>query len=255
MDGASFITQCPISPKTSFEYEFNAADPGTHMWHAHAGTQRGDGFFGALIVREYDTANKQISMYDQDLVEHVILINDWLNETSISNFVKTYHDDFDHRPHAMLINGRGVWPYAPADSPIPNTPRAIFSVQPGVKYRFRLVNAGFLYCPIEFSIDNHTLTVITTDGNPIEPYEVVSVVMQAGERFDFVLNANQSNTSASFWIRAKGLAHCAVRSVYQTAILSYTTNSTLGVDYDNITFPSDPSLLDYKTMNRSGRVM
>ena len=43
-----------------------------------------------------------------------------------------------------------------------------------------MINAGILYCPIEFSVDNHNLTVIATDGNNIEPYEVQSLIIMAG---------------------------------------------------------------------------
>ena len=35
MDGVGMLTQCPITPMTSFEYKFDAVDPGTHFWHAH----------------------------------------------------------------------------------------------------------------------------------------------------------------------------------------------------------------------------
>ena len=32
-------------------------------------------------------------------------------------------------------------------------------------------NAGFS-CPIQFSVDNHNMTMIASDGKPFEPYEV-----------------------------------------------------------------------------------
>lgn len=39
------------------------------------------------------------------------------------------------------------------------------------RHRFRLINAEFLNCPIELSIDNHTMNIISTDGRDIEPVE------------------------------------------------------------------------------------
>lgn len=39
------------------------------------------------------------------------------------------------------------------------------------RYRFRLINAEFLNCPIEISVDNHTLLVISSDGRDIEPVQ------------------------------------------------------------------------------------
>lgn len=37
MDGVAFITQCPIAPGTTFQYKFNALNPGTHFYHSHTG--------------------------------------------------------------------------------------------------------------------------------------------------------------------------------------------------------------------------
>lgn len=37
MDGAPYITQCPITPGDSFRYEFLASPHGTHIWHGHVG--------------------------------------------------------------------------------------------------------------------------------------------------------------------------------------------------------------------------
>lgn len=41
----------------------------------------------------------------------------------------------------------------------------------GLKYRFRIINSGFLNCPIELSVDNHTLLVIASDGADLQPVE------------------------------------------------------------------------------------
>lgn len=37
MDGAPYITQCPIQAGESFRYQFSASPYGTHMWHGHVG--------------------------------------------------------------------------------------------------------------------------------------------------------------------------------------------------------------------------
>lgn len=46
-----------------------------------------------------------------------------------------------------------------------------FEIFQGNRYRFRVINAEFLNCPIEMSVDNHTITVISSDGNDFEPVE------------------------------------------------------------------------------------
>lgn len=37
MDGVAGVTQCPIAPGHSFEYTFNADQPGTFWYHSHFG--------------------------------------------------------------------------------------------------------------------------------------------------------------------------------------------------------------------------
>ena len=36
------------------------------------------------------------------------------------------------------------------------------------RYRIRLINAEFLNCPTEISIDNHTMYVVSSDGNDLK---------------------------------------------------------------------------------------
>lgn len=52
MDGVAGVTQCAINPEENFTYRFRATPSGTHWYHSHYGSQRTDGFFGALIVLE-----------------------------------------------------------------------------------------------------------------------------------------------------------------------------------------------------------
>lgn len=105
--------------------------------------------------------------------------------------------------------------------PLEQIPHQVYHVRRGFRYRFRIVNAEYLNCPIEVSVDNHTLTAINSDGYDIEAMEVGSIVTYSGERFDFVLNANQE--VGNYWLRLKGLMDCSERftSAFQVAILSY----------------------------------
>ena len=227
MDGVSMITQCPINSHTSFEYRFYANDYGTHLWHAHAGLQRADGVFGPIIIHEYEKDNPYLNKYyDYDLEEHVIVLNDWINETSISKFAGHHHNDGDNKPNSILINGKGILKQFNSNNlSIIYTPRALFYVESNKKYRFRLINAGILYCPIEFSIDNHNLSIISSDGKYLELYEVESLIIYAGERYDFILNTNTNYKDRNYLIKAKGLADCSVFKAQQTAILIYNNNN------------------------------
>lgn len=93
----------------------------------------------------------------------------------------------------MLINGRGRYPLGPA------TPLSVFNVEFGKRYRFRLVAMSWdTY--FTFSIDGHNMTVIEADGVNTEPLIVDSILIHAGQRYSFVLVANQK--IGNFWVRA-----------------------------------------------------
>lgn len=107
------------------------------------------------------------------------------------------------------------------DIPLEQVPLQVYHVRRGFRYRFRIINAEYLNCPIVVSVDNHTLTAINSDSYDIEAMEVGSIVTYSGERFDFVLNANQEVDN--YWLRLKGLMDCSelFTSAFQVAILRY----------------------------------
>ncbi|XP_052228206.1 uncharacterized protein LOC127842632 [Dreissena polymorpha] len=220
MDGVAMVTQCPIPIRGSFEYRFKAENAGTHFWHAHSGLQRADGLFGALVVRQPDELEPHLGIYDFDLPEHTLIVNDWLNELSINRFAHHHVAGGDNKPRSMLINGKGrLQNFTHEDNTTIYTPVHVFTVSRGRRYRFRSISNGILNCPIQISIDNHTMTMIASDGNAFEPLEVETFNIFAGERFDFVLSAVMP--VGNYWIRTRGLADCGVKSAHQVAILRY----------------------------------
>lgn len=61
-----------------------------------------------------------------------------------------------------------------------NTSLEIIDVEPGKRYRIRIINAFCTVCPGMLTIQNHNLTVIATDGRDIEPKTVDSITSFAG---------------------------------------------------------------------------
>lgn len=223
MDGVSMVTQCPIPSHTHFTYRFNASTPGTQFWHSHTGLQRADGLFGAFIVRQSPARDVHHPMFDEDLPEHSLIVNDWMVEMVAARFAHKHHGKGDNKPRAMLINGKG------SIDPVTDkttgkeayTPPAIFTVLANRRYRFRVISNGIQNCPIKISIDSHVIKIIATDGTPIEPIDVDSFNIFAGERYDFVLET--SKAVSSYWIRARGLADCGeqFKHAKTNAILRY----------------------------------
>lgn len=225
MDGVPYVTQCPIPPKSSFRYHYTADTPGTHFWHSHSGCQRADGVFGALIIRVPTSSDPHRELYDHDLSEHIVQILDWDDKLGVDKFLAHHHANGNNKPKTLLVNGRGRFhQFQDVNSVTVNvthSPTATFTVQQGFRYRFRLINAGFLNCPIELSVDNHTLLVISSDGADVQPVQADSLVSYAGERFDFVLHANKK--VGNYWMRFRGLMDCDERftKAHQVAVLHY----------------------------------
>ena len=72
----------------------------------------------------------------------------------------------------MMLQGKD-------DMPVP---LSTFTVSSGKRHRFRVAYAGGgRGCPITITIAAHKMRVITLDGNAIEPREVTSIVMAAGQ--------------------------------------------------------------------------
>lgn len=208
MDGVPLVTQCPIPSYTTFQYKFRASAAGTHYWHAHSGSNRANGFFGALVVRQPERLEPLRKFYDIDDKDHFILISEWGNER--------ISDGEAFRPKSLLINGK-------APSSLGNT-LATFNVEKGKRYRFRVAyTGGVMGCPVNISIDNHLLKIVALDGNPTNAHEASQIVLSKGERVDFILKTNQD--PAAYIIRVN--SECSPDVLEGLGILNYQ-----GVDND-----------------------
>ena len=237
MDGVHHITQHAIDPQKSFRYIFKASPSGTHWYHSHTGVQRSDGLFGALIVRERPAVVNQIRQalptelrqYQDKPAEHTISIADWYREPAIDAYSllesaiwfysnsglsppgpEDNPEPFTIGPDgkeagnypfwSALINGKGKHPSN--DIPYLKSRLHIFSVDPGQVYRFRLIGAINNYV-FRFSIDEHQLWVVGTDGYWVDPVPVDYIALQSGERYDFLLITKASPSKNDFWMRSE----------------------------------------------------
>ncbi|XP_046744637.1 laccase-2-like [Diprion similis] len=221
-DGVPFLTQCPITSGTTFRYQFAASNPGTHFYHSHAGLQKIDGQYGSLIVRQPPSADPYTSLYEMDLLTHVILLSDWMHEMSSERFPGRVKNNPGQVPENVLINGKGRWK-DPATNKTTSVQLETFVVQTGKKYRFRMINAFSSVCPAQMTIEGHSLTLIAQDGESVEPISVDTIVSSSGERVDFILDANQA--VGTYWIQVRAIGECIRFSPSQVAILKYTGGS------------------------------
>ncbi|KAJ6453702.1 laccase [Mycena sanguinolenta] len=213
-DGPAFVNQCPIAANDSFLYTFStAAQTGTFWYHSHLSTQYCDGLRGAIVV--YDPNDPHLSLYDST----VITLADWYHAPA---------HDLGAVPTLIstLINGLGRYAGGPTSE------LAVITVDFGKRYRFRLVSVS---CDPNFifTIDGHGFTIIEVDSVNVEPLTVDSIQIYAGQRYSFVLTANQS--VGNYWIRTVangGTAgfdngiNSAILRYTNAAVVDPTTNAT-----------------------------
>ncbi|TFK67402.1 Cu-oxidase-domain-containing protein [Pluteus cervinus] len=140
------------------------------------------------------------------------------------------------RPDTTLISGKGRW------GSDPTADLAVINVAAGNRYRFRLVSIS---CDpqFDFSIDGHSLTIIEADGVSTEPYTVDKLTIFAGQRYSFILEANQN--VGNYWIRAlpniQSIRGQRFENGVNSAILRYDT----APDAEPTTFElSNPTVLN-----------
>ncbi|CAG8680799.1 26314_t:CDS:2 [Dentiscutata erythropus] len=235
-DGAPAITQCTIPPQSSLTYEFSTSgQAGTYWWHSHYMVQYGDGLLGAMIIHDPDDPN--LKDYDSD---YVVTLTDWYHQTSaelLSQFLAPGYKGRNPIPDSGLISGKGQ--YANYSSEL-----AVYKVQKGKKYRFRIINTSSESFFI-FSIDGHKLKVIEVEGTYVKPFYVNRLPLHIAQRYSVIVEADQD--AKDYWIRATMSPECTPNdnetinhdskiNYNVTGILSYEGSSTGGKGSDSVPF-------------------
>jgi FtsP/CotA-like multicopper oxidase with cupredoxin domain len=109
-----------------------------------------------------------------------------------------------------------------------NSTQAAFTVAQNKRYRLRLINTGALG-EFQFSVDNHTLTVIEADSTLVQPVNVNRLPIHIAQRYSVILHTNQ--TATNYWIRAHMNTLCfsstnaGILNPDVRALLSYTNTT------------------------------
>ncbi len=172
MDGASGLTQAPVRPGETFDYDFVAPDPGTYWYHTHdrSWEQNARGLHGPLIVEE-----REPYAVDRDMT---LLIDDWLldeagriEEASMGAAMDWSHSG--RMGNRLTVNGRTV---------------PTMTVRAGERVRFRLVNtANARIMGVGFG--DLPATLVALDGHPVAPRPVDELeVLAPAQRADIVVD-------------------------------------------------------------------
>jgi len=197
MDGADPATP-NIDPGRDFTYRFSVPHPGTYWAHPHTGLDADYGLYLPVIVDD----PREPGDYDG---EWIVMLDDWTD--GIGKTPQQLFDDLRgrHMGHMPgmggmpMMNGVGTssllggdagditYPYYLINGRIPAAPTT-FTAKPGQRIRIRLINAGS-DTAFRVALAGHTMTVTHTDGYPVVPTEVDSVLMGMGERYDVIVTA------------------------------------------------------------------
>jgi len=212
MDGVPGISFKGIPPGETFTYRFKLQQSGTYWYHSHSGMQELTGMYGALIV---EPKNGEPIRSDR---EHVVLLSDWTDEEPGRVFAKlkaqgdyynfhqpTVMDFFNDAAHDGLRRAmakREMW----NDMRMSPTDLADLSAEtltylmngsapagnwtglfkPGERVRLRFINgAGNTFYDVR--IPGLKMTVVQSDGLPVEPVTIDEFRFGPGETYDVIV--------------------------------------------------------------------
>lgn len=221
-DGVPGVTQCPIPPGKTLTYRYKVTQYGSSWYHSHISLQYSEGLFGPLIFKGPATAN-----YDEDL--GALFLQDWSHIPTVSAWRNKEKYGITHSLNNILINGTNTFDCSTVsdESCVGGGKKFETVFQPAKKYLLRLINVA-TDSQFQFSIDGHKLKVIANDFVPIKPYETDSIVINAAQRYDIIIEANAP--PGNYWLRAVWVHACAgVANDHpedSTGIIRYNAAST-----------------------------
>ena len=216
MDGVPGLSFTGIAPGKTFVYRFQVRQSGTFWYHSHSGMQEQTGMYGAIVI---DPAQPRSVQPDSD---HVVVLSDWIDADPMRVLAKLKADSgFDnyHEPTAVdffedvrrnglraALDKRAMWQQmrmswgdlsdlsgatltylANGTTPAGNWTGL---VRPGKVARLRFINGGgdTFY---DVRIPGLKLTVVSTDGQEVEPVSVDEFRFGPGETYDVLVRPTE----------------------------------------------------------------
>ncbi len=246
MDGVPGISNNfnGIAPGETFIYQFKLVQSGTYWFHSHSGFQEQTGLYGSIIV---DPIEKDPFAYDQD---HVVMLSDWSDEDPNDIYTKlkklSHYYNYQERTHSDLmddINKKGLsatWAERSMWNEMRMSQRDISDVtgytytylmngitptdgwlglfNKGDKVRLRFIN-GSAMTFFDIRIPGLKMTVVSSDGQYVEPVTVDEIRIGVAETYDVIV---EPSTDMAYTIFAQSID----RSGYARGTLTPDINLT-----------------------------
>lgn len=208
MDGVPGISFAGIAPGETFTYRFEVRQSGTYWYHAHTLAEQ-TGLYGAIVVDpRVPTGNAP----DRD---YTVMLSDWTDEPPLQlflnlkrqsnyyNFAQPTVGDFLSDVKRLGLGGaiarRRMWNASrmnPTDYSDVSAATYTYLMNgaapagnwtaiaaPGERVRLRFVGAGTATL-FDVRIPGLSLTVVATDGQPVEPVTAEEFRIGPGETYD-----------------------------------------------------------------------
>ncbi len=241
MDGVPGISFEGIKPKETFTYTITLRQSGTYWYHSHSGFQEQTGVYGAIVIHPKE---KEPYEFDRD---YVVSLSDWSDENpeSIYRKLKVMGDYYNFKQRtvgdffsevkenglANAFKSRKMWNemrmtdrdlsdvtgYTYTYLMNGNNPATQFKAlfNRGEKIRLRFINSSAMTF-FDVRIPNLKMTIVSADGNNVEPVSVDEFRIGVAETYDVIVEPKGSEAYAIF-------AQSLDRSGY--ALGSLTTNT------------------------------
>ncbi|HZX70220.1 MAG TPA: copper resistance system multicopper oxidase [Rhodanobacter sp.] len=223
MDGVPGISFDGIAPGETFVYRFPVRQSGTYWYHSHSGFQEQSGLYGPIVI---EPAGPQRHPTDRD---YVVMLNDWSDadpkhifatlkrQSDYYNFAQPTAPGFlrDAREMGLpqALARRRMWNrmrMSPSD--LADVSGATYTYlmngtapagnwtglfRPGEKLRLRFIN-GSSMSYFDVRIPGLKMTVISADGQDVEPVLVDEFRIAVAETFDVLVEPREDRAYTLF---------------------------------------------------------
>lgn len=199
-DGVPMLSQAPLKPGESFDYDFVNTRSGTHWMHSHLGLQEQQLLAAPLIVRE--TAEP---LFDEQ--EHVVMLHDFAFRDPVEILAELKVGGGGHAGHAMggmemaMLNDVTYDAYLANDHTLADP--EVVRVSRGTQIRLRIINGS---AASNMWIDLGPLQgeLIAVDGNAVYPVKGSLFPLAIAQRADVRLKLPEGNGAWPILFRPEG---------------------------------------------------
>ena len=228
MDGVPGLSFAGIQPGQTFTYRFEVKQSGTYWYHSHSAFQEQLGLYGPIIV--VPKAGERVQA-DRD---HVVMLSDWTDEKPervLAN-LKKMSDFFNNKQptfgefardikrigFAAAVDKRKMWNQMrmmPTDFSDVTASRNISGAlrylingataernwtglfRPGERIRLRFIN-GSATTIFDVRIPGLKMTVVSADGQDVEPVTVDEFRISVAETYDVIVEPREDKAYTIF---------------------------------------------------------